>query len=60
MGGAKRYPSLPSTAMMGFAALYPSYGLKTAAGPCGPDERSEIRGGVRGVPDFATLIRASV
>jgi hypothetical protein len=28
MGGAKRYPSLPSTAMMGFAALYPSCGLK--------------------------------
>jgi hypothetical protein len=33
MGGAQRYPSLPSTARMGFAALYPSYGLKTAAAP---------------------------
>ena len=27
--------------------------------PCSPDERSEIRGGVRVVPDIALLIRAT-
>jgi hypothetical protein len=36
MGGATRYPSLPTTATMGFAALYPSYDLKTTAAPAPP------------------------
>ena len=36
---------------MGFASL-----ITSAA--CSPDERSEIRGGVRVVPDIVTLIRA--
>ena len=55
MGGAQRYPSPHVPALMGIAALHPSYGTMDcfaalaitvrsgARGICSPDERSGIR-----------------
>ena len=61
MGGAQRYPSPHAPALMGIAALHPSYRSHVVASEAqgrSPDER-DIRDHSRTVPDIAALIRAT-